>query len=83
MDEFHNRGNINMASALIAAGVCTQQRQHRAQAFTATIDNIMCELVDQDHICVQTALYQRIDGLHVRIDEIENRFEIHRLQQGA
>ncbi len=50
MDEFDNGGQLDMCLALIAKGPGTEQHNQWPQAFAATVDNIMAELVDEGDI---------------------------------
>ena len=75
--EFDDRSRRNVLLAAVATGPRCQQHQQRAQAFAATINNVMGKLVDQGDIAVQAGLNEAVDGTHLVRDERADRVEVY------
>ena len=52
-------------STLVARSVCREQVQHRPQSLAATADDVLGDLVDQNHIRSKTRTDQCIDRIHI------------------
>ena len=80
MDELDQGGTLDMLLTLVLEGIRGQQVQNGAQAFPATVDNVLANLVDQDHIGTQSILDALIDARHVAFNQGINFFNFHRLR---
>jgi hypothetical protein len=66
MDEFHHCRQIMVILAGIAESLRGQEHQRGAQALATAVDDVFTDLVDQNHLGVQTGADHRIHRRHVR-----------------
>ncbi len=62
MDELDDRRRLDVRLALIAQRTRRQQHQHRAQSLATRRNDVLANLVDQQHIGSQPMTDQSIDG---------------------
>ena len=78
MNKFHNRSGMKVVIARITKRSCREQDDERPQAFTAAINNIMGDAVNQRDIALQVldnleiyggpvAIKLSTDGVEVKV----------------
>ncbi|MNV75795.1 hypothetical protein D3C71_1691120 [compost metagenome] len=65
MNEFDQRGNGNVFITLIMQSPRRQNGDHRADAFTATTDNVIAKLIDERDIGIQLFENCCVHGRHI------------------
>ncbi len=65
VDEFDDRGQLVVFGGDAPAGAAGKAHQHRPQALAAGRDDVIGNLVDQDHVRGQARADQCVDGGHV------------------
>ena len=64
--------------ALITERASGQQHQCRTQTLATTVDDVLADLLHQTDVGMQIAVDDRIDGQHVRLDQMMKFFLLQR-----
>ena len=77
MDKLDNRRQLMVPRSLIAQGARAQEHQGRTQTLAAGTNDVLGHLPDEHHVGMQPLTDHRIDGLHVRSDQVVELFQLH------
>ena len=76
VDELHHGGQQLVMGAFIAQRARHHQHHGRTHALAAGADDVVADRADQDHLGIQPAADNRIDGLHIVCNGSDERGEI-------
>ena len=77
MNEFDDRGKIDMTIAAITAGTRGKDDKKRAEAFATTVDDVRAQLIDKGDVGTEAVLDQGIDRAQIVGDQIADDVKLH------
>ena len=78
MYELHDGGEFDVCRTLIPQRPRCQQNNHRPQALAAAVDDVVSDLVYQDHVGSESVEDQGVRGLEVILDQLADIGKLHR-----
>ena len=79
VNELYDGGEFMVSRPFVPERSGAEQNKCRAEALASGVDDVFSDLPDECHIGVQAFADHRVDGLHVRSDQVVESLEFQRI----